>query len=216
MARVRTQRAALLAAVLAGAGLLSACAPLLLGGAVVGGSLMAADRRSSGAQIEDEAIELKAGSRLRDALGDRGHVEVTSFNRVVLITGQVPTDADKATVARIVGQVENVRSVVTEIAVRPASTWTGRSADTILTGRVKAALLDVNDTLASDVKVVSERGTVYLMGRVTPREADKASEAARSVGSVNKVVRVFEIISEAEVPKKAVPAKAPPQGQASQ
>jgi osmotically-inducible protein OsmY len=157
------------------------------------------DRRTSGAQIEDQAIEFKALNRVRDILGDRGHVNVVSYGRQVLITGEVPTDADKVAVAQTVSRIENVHSIVDELAVMAPSSITGRSNDTILTSKVKASLVDAKDIMANAFKVVTERGTVYLMGRVTEREANRAADVARSVPGVQKVVKVFDIVSEAEL-----------------
>ena len=187
---------ALVAASLGGA--LSACAPLMMGGAVMG-SLVATDRRTSGAQLEDEGIELRAASRIRDNLGERGHVSVNSYNRRVLLTGEVPNLQDKQLVEQIVTRVENVQSVVNELAVLGNATLTQRSSDTLVTGRVKAGLVDAKDLFANAFKVITERGTTYLMGRVTQREADRATEVTRSTPGVQKVVRVFEIISEDEL-----------------
>ncbi|NRF69387.1 BON domain-containing protein [Aquincola sp. S2] len=178
--------------------LFSGCAPLMVGGAVVGG-LMASDRRTSGAQVEDQSIELKAVSRVKTAIGDRGHVNVTSYNRMVLITGEVASDADRAAVEQALGQIENVRSVVNELAVTAASSIGSRSNDVVLTSKVKASLIDARDLHANAFKVVTERGQVFLLGRVTEREANRATEVARSIGGVQKVVRVFELISEAEL-----------------
>lgn len=177
---------------------LSACAPIVVGGAVVG-SLVATDRRTSGAQLEDEGIELRAGSRIRDNLGERGHINVNSYNRRVLLTGEVPSAQDKQLVEQIVTRVDNVQLVVNELAVLGNATLTQRSSDTLVTGRVKAALVDAKDLYANAFKVVTERGSVYLMGRVTQREADRATDIARSISGVQKVVRVFEIISEDEL-----------------
>jgi osmotically-inducible protein OsmY len=185
---------------LAAASLWSAgCAPLVLGGAVVGGALIAADRRTTGTQLEDQNIELKAQARVRSAVGERGHINVTSYNRVVLLTGEAASDADKGAIEQAVRAVENVRSVVNELAVMGASSMTSRSNDTLVTTRVKAAFVDAKDVQANVVKVVTERGTVFLMGRVTEREASRATEVARAVPGVLKVVRVFEILSEAEL-----------------
>jgi osmotically-inducible protein OsmY len=193
-------RAALLAAALATAtSMLGGCAPLVMGGAMVGTALSVSDRRTSGAQVEDEAIEIKSISRLRDALGDRGHVNVTSYNRTVLITGEVPSEADRVAAERAVARIENVRATVNELAVMGNSSLTSRSSDTIITSKVKAAYIDAKDLQANAVKVVAERGTVYLMGRVTEREAHRATELARATSGVGKVVRVFEVISEAEL-----------------
>jgi len=179
--------------------LLCACAPLLLGGAVVGGSLVLTDRRTSGAQVEDETIELRSISRINELLGGRAHVNTTSYNRMVLITGEVPTQADKDTVERIVSRIQNVRAIVNDLGVVGNSSITSRSSDSIITGKVKAQLVNARDLFANSIKVVTERGTVYLMGRVTEREASRASGLARAVGGVQKVVQVFEILTEAEL-----------------
>ena len=199
MTLIPFRTSALIAGVLAAASALSACAPLVVGGAMLGGTLMATDRRTSGAQVEDQAIELKTLNRVRDLLGERGHVSITSYNRMVLITGEVQNEADRAAVEQTVTRVENVRSVVNELEIMGASSLTSRSNDAIITSKVKATLVDAGDLFATAFKVVTERGTVYLMGRVTEREANRASELTRSVGGVQKVVKVFEVISEAEL-----------------
>ena len=191
--------AAVVAAAIAGSTLLSACAPLLVGGAMLGGTLMATDRRTSGAQIEDQAIELKAMNRVREVLGDRGHVSVVSYNRAVLLTGEVLSEADKATVEQAVQRVQNVKSVVNDLGIMAPTSLTSRSNDTLLTSKVKATFIDAKDIYANAVKVTAERGTVYLMGRVTEREADRATELARTVSGVQKVVRLFELITEQEL-----------------
>ena len=190
--------ALVLGAVLAGGGL-SACAPLLIGGAIVSGSLLVTDRRSSGAQLDDQAIELKGANRLNETLRDRGRVSITSYNRQVLMTGDVPADADKTAAEQSVAKIDNVRSIVNELAIGPGATLTARSNDTVISGKVKASFVDASDLHANAVKVVTERGVVYLMGRVTEREATRASEIARGVGGVTKVVRVFEIVTENEL-----------------
>lgn len=195
----RTHRAVctVLAAAALAAGL-SACAPLIVGSAVVGG-VMAVDRRTTGIQIEDEGIELRAVNRIHEALGDRVHVNVTSYNRQVLLTGEVPTAQDRQTAEQVVSQIENVRSVVNDLTVMPSSTLGQRSTDTFITGKVRASLVDARDISANSFKVVTERNTVYLMGRVSQREANRATEVARGVSDVRKVVRVFEILSEEEL-----------------
>lgn len=180
---------------------LSACAPLLIGGAALSGAVMFTDRRTSGTQIEDQGIEIKAVSRVNAAIGNRGHINVTSYNRVVLLTGEVPTEADKAAVEAAMAKVENVRSVVNELAVIGDSSLASRSSDTIITSKVKAAFIDTKDLPVSAIKVVTERGVVYLMGRLTEREADHAANLARASSGVLKVVKVFEIISEDELKK---------------
>ena len=190
----------LLSCVLAGAVLtgLSGCAPLIVGGAVVGG-VMAVDRRTAGTQIEDEGIELRAANRIRETLGDRAHVNVTSYNRQALLTGEVATAQDRQAVEQMVSQVENVRSVVNDLAVMPVTSLGQRSNDTFITGKVRASLVDAKDLSANAFKVVTERNIVYMMGRVTPREAQRATEIARGVSGVSKVVRVFETLTEDEL-----------------
>ena len=192
---------------------LGACAPLVVG-SFVGGAMVATDRRTSGTQLEDEGIELRSANRIREMVGDRVHVNVTSYNRQVLLTGEVPNDRDRQYLAKLISEVDNVRSVVNELAVMPASSLGDRSTDALITGKIKASMLDSKDIFASAYKVVTERGTVYLMGRVTQREANRATDIARTVGGVKKVVRVFEVISEEELkallpePPKASPAPA--------
>lgn len=177
---------------------LSGCIPLVLGTAAVGGALVATDRRTSGAQLEDEGIELRSANRLVDALRDRGHVNITSYNRQVLLTGEVPTEQDRTLVEQTVSRVDNVRSVVNELGVMGNSSLTQRSSDVLVTGQVKAALIDAKDLYPTAFKVVTERGVVYLMGRVTTQEASRATEVVRGVNGVQKVVRLFETISEEE------------------
>lgn len=179
--------------------LLCGCAPLLIGGAMVGGTMIVTDRRSSGTQIDDQSIELKALGRVGEAIGERGHVNITSVDRLVLITGEVPTEADRAAIERAVGRIDGVASLVNELAVAAPSSLGDRSKDTVVTAKVKAALIDARDLQANAFKVVTERGIVYLMGRVTEREATRSASVARGVGGVQKVVRVFELVSEAEL-----------------
>jgi osmotically-inducible protein OsmY len=198
-ARVGRTRRVLGAAVLAATSLLAGCAPLVMGGAVVGTALVATDRRTTGTQLEDQSIELKAYAQVRAAAGDRGHVNATSYNRTVLLTGETASEADKAAIERAVRAIENVRAVVNELAVMGSSSMTSRSNDTLVTARVKAAFIEAKDVDAHVVKVVTERGTVFLLGRVTEREATRATEVARGVNGVLKVVRVFEILTEAEL-----------------
>jgi osmotically-inducible protein OsmY len=177
---------------------------------MAGGAFVATDRRTSGAQLEDEGIELRALSRIRSNVGDRAHVNLTSYNRQVLLTGEVPSPQDKQLVEQIVARVENVNSVVNELAVMGNSTLTQRSSDTLVTGRVKAMLVDARDLSSNAFKVVTERGTTYLMGRVTQREADRATDVVRSTPGVQKVIRIFEIISEEELARMLPKSDAPP------
>ena len=177
---------------------LSGCAALIIGGAV-GTALMVSDRRTSGVQIEDQAIELKALTRIRETVGDRGHISATSYNRTLLLTGEVASEADRTALEQSLSRIENLRSTVNELAVMGSSSMASRSSDTVITSRVKASFLDAKDLQANAIKVVTERGTVYLMGRVTEREATRATELARGISGVQKVVRVFEILTEAEL-----------------
>ena len=186
------------AAVVVGASL-SACVPLVIGGAALGGAFVATDRRTSGAQLEDEGIELRANNRIGQSLSENAHVNVTSYNRQVLLTGEVPTAADQQKLQELVLKVENVRSVVNEVGVLGASSLAQRSSDTLVTGKVKATLVDAKDVQSNTFKVTTERGVVYLMGRVSLREANRATDLARSISGVQKVVRVFDILTEEEL-----------------
>ncbi len=190
------------------AGLTAGCAPLIVGGAVIGSGLVATDRRTTGTQLEDEGIEFKAAARVRE-LATLGQVSLTSYNRMVLITGEVPGDAEKAAVEKAVAKVENVRSVVNELVIAANSPIGSRTRDTYLATKVKATLVDAKDVQANAYKVVAERSVIYLMGRVTEREAARGAELASSVSGVEKVVRVFEILSEQELATLGRPAPAP-------
>jgi osmotically-inducible protein OsmY len=192
--------------------LLAGCAPLLIGGAVVGGAMVATDRRTSGSQVDDEVIELKAKGRIGEAFPDdeRARVNTTSYNRMVLLTGEVATEADKTTAEQAVARIDNVLSVVNELRVGQPNTFSERTKDAFVTTKVKASLVDAKDVFANSIKVVTHRGVVYLMGRVTEREATRASELARGVSGVVKVVRVFEILTESELANTAVKSVARP------
>ena len=183
---------------------LPACAPLIVGGAVMTG-IVATDRRTAGAQVEDEGIELKVASAVRQDLGDRVHLNVTSFNRKVLLSGEVRAQADKERAEKLAQSQENVQSVVNDLAVAPPSSMMQRSKDTVTTSQVKAAFIDAKDLQVNAIKVVTERGVVYLMGRVTAREAKRASDIVRGIGGVTKVVRVFDEISEDELKRLSQP-----------
>lgn len=165
----------------------------------MGGAFIATDRRTSGAQLEDEGIELRANNRIGQSLSENAHVNVTSYNRQVLLTGEVPTAADQKKLQELVLRVENVRSVVNEVGVLGASSLTQRSSDTLITGKVKATLVDAKDVQSNTFKITTERGVVYLMGRVSLREANRATDLARSIGGVQKVVRVFDILTEEQL-----------------
>jgi osmotically-inducible protein OsmY len=185
---------------------LSACAPMLLGGAVMTG-VVASDRRTAGAQVEDEGIEIKVASAVRQNLGERVHLNATSFNRRVLLTGEVATPNDKVVAEKLAQSQQNVDAVINDLSVMAPSSLTQRSKDTIITGQVKAAFLDAKDLQVTSVKVVTERGIVYLMGRVTARESRRATDITRSINGVVKVVRVFEEISDAELERLSRPTR---------
>jgi osmotically-inducible protein OsmY len=177
---------------------LSACAPLMFGG-VVGGAMVASDRRTTGIQVEDEGIEQRSASAIRENFGSKEHINITSYNRQVLITGEVSNDTVRSQVEQLIGRVQNVRAVVNELAIGSASTVGDRSNDVLLVAKVKASMVDTEDVFANVFKVTSERGTVYLMGRVTQREAKRATEVVRGVSGVKRVVRVLEYITEDEL-----------------
>lgn len=194
-------------------GALTACVPipLLLGGAVAGGAMVVSDRRTAGAQLDDERIERHARGQLNDHVGSRARVSVTSYNRQVLLTGEVMNQQDKLLVEQLVTRVANVRGVSNEVDIINSPSFVQRTSDVLITGQVKALLIDANDVPSNTIKVVTERGTVFLMGLVTQQEADKATEITRSARGVEKVVRIFEVISdEAAMPQSAKPAAPQP------
>lgn len=203
---LRARRLGLVAALIVAAGINSACAPLVVGAVVGGSALVAADRRTSGTQLEDQTIELKANARIREQLGDRARVSVNSYNRVALATGEVSSEADRAAVERIVAGVENVQRVMNETAAMDGASLKTRSNDVWISSQIKAKLVDARDLFSNAYDVIVTRGTVYLMGRVTEREATRATDIARQISGVNKVVRAFEIISEDELARLQPPA----------
>lgn len=184
-------------------GALGGCAAVVVGGMIAGTVMVASDRRTSGSQLNDEGIEIRARNRLKEKFGERGNFSVTSYNGRVLLTGEVAGNSDKLTAEQLVFQVENVKLVVNELTVAGStSTLQERSNDTLITSRVKTGLIEAKDIPSNAFKVVTERGVVYLMGRVTQREAARGTDIARSVSGVVKVVRSFEFISEEEARQK--------------
>lgn len=177
---------------------LTGCAPLILGGAVIGTGLVVTDRRTTGTQIEDQAIESKAEARAK-ALATLGRINVHSYNRLVLITGEVPAAEDRTRVEQAIAGVENVRSVVNELTLGANASASTRASDSLLETKVKASFVDAKDLQANALRVVAEKGSVYLMGRVTEREGNRAAEVARTIPGVAKVVKVFETISETDL-----------------
>ena len=176
---------------------LSGCVALVAGGAI-SGTLAATDRRTLGAQTEDRAIEVKGGIKLNNVVGDAGHININSFNRRALLTGEVRDEAMKAAAERELRAIEGVLSVINELEIAGPSSYTSRSNDALITTKVKASLVDMKDISANSYQVVTERGVVYLQGRVTQREGQIGADVARGVSGVNKVVKVFEYITEEE------------------
>lgn len=177
---------------------LSGCVGLVAGGAVMS-AVSANDRRTLGAQTEDKAIAIKGEARARSIVGEQGHVNVTSFNRKVLLTGEVRDEGMKAAVERDIRAVGGVTSLVNELEIAAPTKYTTRSNDALITTKVKASLVDMQTISANSFKVVTERGNVYLMGIVTPREAQIGTDVARGVSGVQKVVKVFEYINDVDL-----------------
>ena len=190
----------LLAALLVGATVLPAlqgCFPMVAAG-VTSGVLATVDRRSLGTQTEDESIEWKASARVSEKLGDKAHVNFTSFNRKVLMTGEVPTGDDKVEAERIVAEITNVQGVYNELIVGPVTNYSDRSNDSFITSKVKSRSVDSGKFNPVHVKVVTEAGAVFLLGMVTQPEADSAINVARTTAGVKKVVNLLEIITPAK------------------
>ncbi len=173
---------------------ITACFPIVAGGAAAGGA-MAADRRTSGIYVEDENIELKAVKYVETTLGENTHINITSYNRNVLLTGEAPDEATKAKAEAFVKSIENIRAITNDIAVGPKSSLGSRSNDTYLTSKVKTQFVTENKFQANYVKVVTENSVVYLLGIVNKAEADAAVEIARNTDGVSKVVKVFEYMN---------------------
>ncbi len=178
---------------------LQACFPLLLGATAVG-TVAATDRRTLGAQADDTSIQLKGEGRAAKVTGDQGRVAVTSFNHAVLLTGEVKDEKMKAEVEQQIATIDGVKSIENDLAIAPVSSLGARSNDALITGKVKAAIIDTKDLYVSAFKVHTDRGVVYLMGRVTQREGKMGAEVARNAASgIKKVVKLFDYISEEEL-----------------
>jgi osmotically-inducible protein OsmY len=191
---MRGKRWAAVALVLASAGVLQACAEAVIIGGVAAGVLMAADRRQTEVMFSDQRIEFNASSRIDDALKGEGHINVTSYNYTVLLTGEVPTAQAKSDAEKAALEVQNVKTVVNELQIAGTSSAASRSNDAYITSKVKSNFLGNEKFKPTDVKVVTEAGVVYLLGLLTRDEADAATEIARGTGGVQKVVRVFEYV----------------------
>ena len=186
-----TKRIPALLAALCASATLQGCLEMAVVGAGAG-VMSVVDRRTTGTQIEDEGIELRAGNRIGERFGDRAHLNVKAFNRNVLLTGEVPDAAARSEVEKIVRGVPSVHSVTNEVQVAGVSAYSARGSDSTITGKVKARFLDANKFNPIHVKVVTEAGVVYLMGLVTDKEAADATEIARTTSGVRKVVKVLE------------------------
>jgi len=185
---------AVFAAVTAVSTLLAGCAPVLVAGAVGGAALMATDRRSAGAQVDDSSIELKIANNIGAGFGDRVHVNVTSYNGIVLLTGEVPTQDTMKSIVEIARTTPKVRTVDNELLIGPASNLESRTDDSYITAKVKSRFVEANKFSATHVKVVTERQVVYLMGLVTHAEADAATQIAATTSGVARVVKLFQYI----------------------
>jgi osmotically-inducible protein OsmY len=177
---------------------LQGCVAVVAGG-VVAGAVSATDRRTLGAQTEDKAIAVKAETHLPQIVGDAGHVNVNSYNRKVLLTGEVRDEEMKRAVEKDVRSITNVDNVMNELLVAGPSSYTSRSSDTLITSKVKLSLADKKTVSANSFKVVTERGNVYLMGLVTQREGNIAAQVAQGVSGVMSVTKMFEYISEEDL-----------------
>ncbi len=176
---------------------LTGCAPLVAIGVGAGAGTTAAvseDRRTSGIFIEDESIELKSSKRIYEQLGNQVNINVTSFNRIVLLTGEAPTEAMKEEAGRLVRSVENVRNIINEVTIGEKSSLTSRSKDTFITSKVKSRFLTSGEFQINHIKIVTEKGTVFLLGLVKREEADNATAIASATSGVTKVVKVFEYL----------------------
>lgn len=194
--------------------LLAVLVPVLagcFGVAAVGvgaGALVFSDRRQAETIMTDEGIEIRAGNRITERFGERAHVNVTSYNRMVMLTGEAPDAAARSEIETIAAGVANVKSIANELQIGTISTLSNRSNDVYITSKVKARFVDAGRFSANNVKVVTENAIVYLLGLATQREADAAVEIARTTAGVRKVVRVFEIIGDAEA-RRLDPPSAP-------
>ena len=186
---------AVLALIMAASMLLSACVPIVIGAAVAGTALVVADRRSVGAQADDEGIELKISNEVSARYGETVHVNVTSYNAIVLLTGEVPDQGAYASIGNIAASTARVRSIHNDLAIGPLTPLSARTNDTFITSKVKARFVEANKFAASHVKVVTERGVVYLMGIVSRQEADAAAQLASTTTGAVRVIKLFEYMA---------------------
>ncbi len=183
----------------------TACAPLVIGAVAAGTSLVVTDRRTTGAQIDDQTIQLRLADELRAVFANQPvNINVNSFDRKVLLTGEVPDEAAKARAGSVAAASQNVRMVVNELAILPPSTTSERASDTALSAKVRTALINTREVEVNSIKFVTERGIVYLMGYVTDKEGQIAAIVASKVAGVKQVVKVFDIATQEEVDQRRV------------
>jgi osmotically-inducible protein OsmY len=171
---------------------------MMVGGAAMG-TMVATDRRTPGAVVEDRGIETKAALRIREALGDAVHVNVSSYNRTALITGEVPDEKRKAQVEKIVRDIENAQKTLNELAVMDNTPMTARVSDGILASRIRAALIDEKNLIANAFKITVERGVVYVQGRATAKEIALMTDIVSGLNGVTRVVRILDTLSEQDL-----------------
>ena len=176
-------------------GALSGCAPLVVGGAAATTAVVASDRRTAGEQVEDQTIEMKAGSEMRKLVGEKGRVNTVSYAGNVLLMGDVPTEQDKQRAQELVSKIEKVKRVYNQLRVGEITPLSVRTNDSWLSTKVTTTLINTKDVPTRTIIVATERGVVYLLGRVTPAESERAGKAAAGVAGINKVVKLFEIVS---------------------
>ncbi len=190
---------------------LPACAPLIIGTIAAGTAIVATDRRSTGAQLDDKTIQSRVANELSTALrGNDVHINVNSFERRVLLTGEVPNDTIKTQAGEIAARSKDVRLVNNELVVARPSTFGERTDDNTLGARVRAAFVNTREIAFNSVDIVTERKIIYLMGAVTQKEADVAAHVASRVPGVQQVVKLFDIESAAEVNQRRIGAASPP------
>lgn len=195
---------------LLGAALATGCAPVLVGAGAAGALSMSEDRRSSGAQLDDQSIEWRSSSRIGERFGSKVHVNVTSYNRNVLLTGEVPDERTRGEIDKLVRAVPSVQATTNELVVAEPTSLGSRTTDSYITSKIKTRFLDAATFSALNVKVVTEAGVVYLLGTVTEKESAEAVEIARTTGGVRKVVKMFEPCTEADEICRRLPPPPPP------
>jgi osmotically-inducible protein OsmY len=205
-------RAAAALLCLAAAFWLAGCAPLVVGAAAGSAFSVSEDRRSSGAQLDDQSIEWRASSRIGERFGSKVHVNITSYNRNVLLTGEVPDERMRGDVDNLVRSVPSVSGTTNEMVVAEATSLGSRTTDSYITSKIKTRFLDAAQFNAMQVKVVTEAGVVYLIGIVTEKEANDAVEIARTTGGVRKVVKMFEYCKPTDEVCRPPPPPPPPKG----